>query len=386
MTRTGVATAARDFIQSAGAGGLMLIGVAIAAMVIANIPGLAEPYAALLGAPIGPLTVLLWINDGAMALFFLLVGLEIKRELIEGELASPARRRLPVIAATAGMAVPTAIYLLIAGGHPRLVAGWAIPAATDIAFAIGVLTLLGPRVPASLKLFLTTVAVVDDLGAVAIIALFYSHGIDWAALAAASGVLAIMAAMNRRDVVSLVPYLLAAALLWVLVLRSGVHATVAGVLAAALVPMGQDGHSPLHRLEHALAPWVNYGVLPLFAFANAGVSLAGVDLAVLTSPLVLAIVAGLVLGKPIGILGSIALASALGIARPPRSSSWGQLLGMAMLGGIGFTMSLFIGGLAFPGDAPLMREVKIGVLAGSTIAAIAGYAVLRLAAASARRH
>lgn len=371
---------------------MLLILAAVGAMVAAN-SSFADDYFHLLHletgpvlAPaIGPMTVHLWVNDGLMALFFLLVGLEIKRELIDGALANPADRRLPVVAAIAGMVVPAAIYLAIAGGEPALTRGWAIPAATDIAFAIGVMALLGKRVPAPLKLFLTTVAIVDDMGAVAIIALAYSHGLDLGALAAAAGTMAIMFAMNRRGVKSLPPYLIAFALLWFLVLLSGVHATIAGVLAAAFVPITpspaapDDAHSPLHVLEHGLSPWVNFAIVPIFGFANAGVALGG---APMTAPVVLAVAAGLFLGKQAGIFGAVWLADRSGFAKRPARSSWAQVYGASLLAGIGFTMSLFIGGLAFPGQPLLVDEVKIGVLAGSALAGIAGYLVLRFAPAS----
>jgi NhaA family Na+:H+ antiporter len=358
------------------AGGIALIAAAALAMLAANLPATRGAYAALLHIAAGPLTVHQWIDDGAMALFFLLVGLEIKRELLVGRLATPAARLLPFVAAGAGMAVPALVYLVIAGGSPGLARGWAIPAATDIAFAVGVMALLGPRVPVSLKLFLTAVAVVDDMGAVAIIALAYSHGLDAGALAAAVGVLALMAALNRRGVVALAPYLLLAALLWMLVLRSGVHATVAGVLAAFTIPLRPS----LHRLEHALAPWVAFAVVPLFAFANAGIGLAGVGPDAFGEPLVLGIAAGLFVGKQAGILGSIWLADRYGLAPRPAGASWRQVHGVALLGGIGFTMSLFIGQLAFPDDPLLGDRVKLGVLAGSLLAAACGYALLHRAA------
>ncbi len=356
------------------------MAAALAALVVANSP-LAGDYEVLFHVPLGPLDLIHWINDGLMAVFFLLVGLEIKRELVDGELANPADRRLPVIAATAGMIVPALVYLAIVRDG-SLARGWAIPAATDIAFAIGVMALLGKRVPASLKLFLATVAIVDDMGAVAIIAVAYSHGLNLAALAGAAGVLAIMAALNKGGVRHLAPYLIAAILLWYLVLISGVHATVAGVLAAAFIPVTRSpgapdaSESPLHRLEHALNPWVAFVIVPLFGFANAGVSLAG---ATLTAPLVAAITAGLFVGKQAGILGGIVMAERLGIARRPSGVSWTQLHGTALLAGIGFTMSLFIGGLAFPGHPELLADVKVGVLAGSLLSAVAGYLILRYA-------
>ena len=382
----------RAFLASDAAGGIALIAAAVVAMILANSPLAAGYEAALhlttgpvLAPAIGPMTVHLWINDGAMALFFLLVGLEIKRALIDGELADPARRRLPIVAAAAGMAVPALIFLAVTRHDPALRVGWAIPAATDIAFAVGVMALLGPRVSPQLKLFLTTVAIADDMGAVAIIAVAYSHGLDLGALAAAAGVLAIMAAMNRRGVVRLTPYLVATVLLWVLVLRSGVHATVAGVLAAVFVPIrGTPGAadaagSPLDRLEHALAPWIAFAVVPLFGLANAGVSFAGLGPHVLAEPLVIGIAAGLFVGKQLGMLGAVALSERLGIARRPAGTRWTEMYGVTLLAGIGFTMSLFIGGLAFPGDALRIDSIKIGVLTGSILSALAGYGVLRFA-------
>lgn len=380
-------SATRAFLASEAAGGIVLIGAAALAMLVANLPDVAPLYlhalhletGPVLSPHHGPMTVHGWINDGAMALFFLLVGLEIKREFVGGQLGTWQRRRLPVVAAAAGMAVPALAYLLIAGRDPALVRGWAIPAATDIAFAIGVLALLGKRAPTSLKLFLTTVAIVDDLGSVLIIALFYTAKLDWIALALAAGVLIAMVTLNRSGVKRLLPYLLLAMLLWFFVYRSGIHATVAGVLAAMAIPLGDRADSPLHRLEHGLHPWSAFLIVPLFGFANAGVSLAGVTPAVLLAPLPLGIALGLFLGKQIGIFGSIWIADRTGFAAKPGWSSWPQVYGVALLAGIGFTMSLFIGGLAFPGNPALADEVKIGVLAGSLLSAIAGYLVLRFA-------
>ena len=375
------------FLADEAAGGIVLIAAAALAMIAANSP-LALSYFHLLHletgpvlAPkLGPMTVHLWINDALMAVFFLLVGLEIKRELVGGELASANKRRLPVIAAIAGMTVPALLYLAVTGGAADVRSGWAIPAATDIAFAIGVLALAGPRVPASLKLFLTTVAIVDDMGAVAIIALFYTHGLALAALGGAVAVAVGMAALNRFGVKALWPYLIGFAALWYLVLLSGVHATIAGVVAAITIPCGgEDENSPLHRLEHALSPWVAFAIVPLFGFANAGVSLAGMSLATLAQPLVLGIALALFLGKQAGIFASIRLASAFRIAQPPEGASWAQIYGVALLCGVGFTMSLFIGGLAFPGNEAMIDQVKVGVLAGSIASALAGFAVLRWA-------
>ena len=379
--------ALRAFLHGEAAGGIVLIAAAALAMIAANWPATAHGYEALLHAQIGPtlapalgpMTVHLWINDGLMALFFLLVGLEIKREFVGGRLASADRRRLPFIAAVAGMAVPALVFLLVAGDTPGLQPGWAIPAATDIAFAIGVLALLGSRVPSSLKLLLTTVAIVDDMGAVAIIAIAYTDSIRVLALAGAGLALLVLYVLNRRQVMALWPYLLAGAALWLFVLQSGVHATIAGVMTAMLVPIRRDAAgSPLHRLEHALHPWSAFAIVPLFGFANAGVSLTGVGLETFAQPLVLGIALGLFLGKQTGILAAIWGADRLGIARRPAGVSWGQLYGMALIAGIGFTMSLFIGGLAFA-DPAQIDAVKIGVLAGSIASALAGAAVLVIA-------
>jgi NhaA family Na+:H+ antiporter len=385
-------SALREFLASESAGGMLLIFAAILAMIVANSPLGALYHDAIhavtgpvLTDKLGPMTVHLWINDGLMAIFFLLVGLEIKREFVDGRLASWDRRRLPFIAAAAGMAVPAAIYMLFAGKEADLVQGWAIPAATDIAFAMGVLALLGKRAPTSLKLFLVTVAIVDDMGAVAIIALFYTAKINLVALAAAAAILGLMFAMSRLRVRSLPLYLLMFALLWYAMLLSGVHATIAGVLAAMAIPFDRtpgapdSATSPLHRLEHGLHPWVAFAIVPLFGFANAGVDVSGLTAEQIFAPLPLGIAAGLFLGKQIGIFGSVWLSVKLGIAGRLRGATWLQVYGVAMLCGIGFTMSLFIGGLAFPGDPLLVEEAKIGILMGSLAAALAGYAVLRLA-------
>jgi NhaA family Na+:H+ antiporter len=334
---------------------------------------------------LGPMTVHLWINDGLMAIFFLLVGLEIKRELVDGRLSSWERRRLPAIAAAAGMAVPAVVYLWFARGDPALADGWAIPAATDIAFAIGVLALLGKRAPTSLKLFLVTVAIVDDMGAVAIIALVYTSGISLAALVCAALILALMWGLGKAGVRSLPIYMLCFLALWYAILLSGVHATIAGVLAAFMIPIRRtpgapDAHdSPLHRLEHALHPWSAYLIVPLFGFANAGVAMPGGGVSALLAPLPLGIAAGLFLGKQIGIFGSLWICVRMGWASRPRGATWLQIYGVALLCGIGFTMSLFIGGLAFPGAPTHVEEAKIGILTGSLLSAIAGYAVLRFA-------
>jgi NhaA family Na+:H+ antiporter len=373
----------RGFLDSEAAGGLLLMAAAALAMAVAN-SGLGSRYHAALHAPLGPLPVVDWINDGLMPLFFLLVGLEIKREFVDGHLSTWTDRRLPLIAAVAGMALPALIFLLVTAGVPGLARGWAIPAATDIAFALAVLALLGSRAPTSLKLLLTTIAIADDMGAVAIIALAYTATIKLAALAAAAVILLVMLVLNRRGETRLWPYLLLAVALWLAVLLSGVHATIAGVLAALTIPVRRsagtpdDAASPLHRLEHGLQPWVALGIVPLFGFANGGVALGGLDRDDLFGPLPLAIAAGLFLGKQIGIFASVQLAVAMGIASRPAGASWLQVYGMAMLCGIGFTMSLFIGGLAFA-DPVLGEAVKIGVLGGSLLSAVAGYLLLRFA-------
>jgi len=379
----------RAFFASEAAGGILLIGATALALFAAN-GASGETYRRFLHLPAGhlpgwgPTDVHFWINDGLMAIFFLFVGLEIKRGLVAGHLRDPASRRLPLIAAAAGMALPALIYLLAAGTGP-LARGWAIPSATDIAFAIGVLTLLGSRVPASLKLFLTSVAIADDLGAVVIIATVYTAELSWTALGAAALIVLALALLGRRGVTRLWPFLIGAVLLWYALLMSGVHATIAGVLAAATVPLRpspdapEDEESPVHRLEHALAPWVGFGIVPLFGFANAGVNLEGLTFADLFAPLPLGVALGLFLGKQFGIFGAVRLAARLGLAKAPEGATWLQVYGVALLCGIGFTMSLFIGTLAFPGAPELAEAAKIGILAGSLLSALAGFTVLRLA-------
>jgi NhaA family Na+:H+ antiporter len=364
--------------------GILLICVAIAALAVAN-SALSHTYHGLFHGilawtPIAKLNTLhLWINDGMMAIFFFVVGLEVKRELIAGNLADPAQRRLPVMAAAAGMAAPAAVYLLLAGGEPNLDRGWAIPAATDIAFAMGVIGLLGSRVPPSLRVFLLTVAIVDDIGAVAIIAVFYTANIELAWLIGSLTVLGIMLAMNRMRVDRIWPYVLMAVVLWYCVLNSGVHATIAGVVAALMVPMRRrDGNSLLENLEHGLVGWNAFLIVPLFGFANAGVDVSDLGVDGLLAPLPLAVGAGLFLGKQAGIFGIIVIADKLGIARRPDHATWPEIWGVSILCGIGFTMSLFIGELAFPGYRLLIDEAKIGILTGSFFSAVLGYTVLRM--------
>lgn len=391
MVRHGPRSALRDFLESEASGGLLLIAAAVIALIAANLSATHDLYehfihtrtGPTLSSALGPMTVHLWVNDGLMALFFLLVGLEIKREALDGQLSNPADRRLPILAAAAGMAIPALVYLAITRSVDGLSRGWAIPAATDIAFAIGVLALLGRRAPASLKLFLTTVAIVDDMGAVAIIAAVYTESVNLIAMGGAALVLAAMFAMNRIGVRRLWPYWLGFALLWYLILLSGVHATLAGVLAALTIPIKRTPgapdaeDSPLHRLEHGLHPWVAYAIVPLFGFVNAGVALGG---APIFAPLPMGIAAGLFIGKQLGVFGAVWGAVRLGWASKPAGASWAQIYGVALLCGIGFTMSLFIGGLAFAGRPDLMDAAKIGILCGSLVSALAGWAVLRFCA------
>lgn len=373
------------FVGDASAG-ILLILVAAAAMLAAN-SALGETYHGLFHdtlawTPIPKLDTLhLWINDGLMAIFFFVVGLEVKREWIEGQLSSAEQRRLPVLAAVAGMIVPAAIYYAFVTGEgaDQLVRGWAIPAATDIAFAMGVLGLLGNRVPASLRLFLLTVAIVDDIGAVLVIAFFYTANLKVVWLVAAALTVAVMLGLNRARVSSYWPYILLALVLWYFVLNSGVHATIAGVMAALTIPMrGKDNDTMLEHLEHGLAPWSAYLVVPVFGFANAGVSFAGLGMEALLDPLPLAIAAGLFLGKQVGIFGIVFTADKLGIANRPENASWPEIWGVSILCGIGFTMSLFVSGLAFTGNDLLIEEAKIGILLGSLISSVVGYTILRM--------
>lgn len=374
----------RQFLDNEASGGLVLMAVAVLAIITANSP-LAATYFAALHAYIGPLSLHHWVNDALMAMFFLLVGLEIKREMLDGQLSNWRRRLLPGAAAAGGMIVPALIYIAFNLEHPAGLRGWAIPTATDIAFALGVLSLLGPRVPASLKIFLAALAIIDDLGAVLVIALFYTAELNLYALGGAAVVVAGLATLNRLGVVRLSPYLLLGAVLWVLVLLSGIHATLAGVILALTIPLkrtpgapeASHAASPLHKLEHALHKPVAFLIVPIFGFANAGVSFAGITPAVLLEPLTLGVAVGLALGKLIGVLGSVALLVKSGLAGLPATASWGQTTGVALLCGIGFTMSLFIGLLAFD-DPALQDRVKFGILAGSLVAGLGGYTILRV--------
>jgi NhaA family Na+:H+ antiporter len=383
--------AIREFLKLESASGILLVIAGALAMVAANTL-LAGWYEALLSTHFKiqfgtfaldkPLVV--WINDLLMAIFFLLVGLEIKREVVMGELSDGAKVALPAIAALGGMLVPAAIYAWINWGDPVGIRGWAIPSATDIAFALGVLSLFGERVPVGLKIFLMTLAVLDDLGAIVIIALFYTSDLSLAALMLAGLAVATLFVLNRFGVTRIAPYILVGLVLWVCVLKSGVHATLAGVVTALFVPARDPAHPqhpPLTRLEHALHPWVAFGILPIFAFANAGVSLAGLSLEDLLQPIPLGIMLGLVVGKQVGVFSFSWLAVKLGLARLPSGVDFRQIYGAAIICGIGFTMSLFIGMLAFENAASdeVIVIDRLGVLAGSLISAVVGYVVLHLA-------
>src|SRR5215213_1344568 len=379
------ASALRELLKSEAGGGIVLMAAAAAALAMANSP-LAPAYFGVLQTYVGGLSILHWINDALMAVFFLLVGLEIKREFLDGQLSTWPRRILPGVAEAGGMAGPALIYVALNASNAETMRGWAIPTATDIAFALGVLSLLGSRVPASLKVFLTALAIIDDLGAVAIIAVFYTGDLSFLNLGLAAAVAAVLTAMNARGVIRLWPYLLLGVALWFFVLRSGVHATIAGVALAFTIPLhatpGRPDDmvgSPLHRLEHGLHRWVAFLVVPLFGFANAGVSFAGVTADALADHLTLGVALGLVVGKLVGVFGAAALTIRAGLADVPMGAGWGQLVGVSLLCGIGFTMSLFIGLLAFADDPLLQSEVKIGILLGSGAAGILGYAVLRVA-------
>jgi NhaA family Na+:H+ antiporter len=380
----------RTFLNNEAAGGIVLMAVAVLALIIAN-SALAPGYFRILKTEVLSLSVLHWINDALMAVFFLLVGLEIKREMLDGQLSSWPRRALPGIAALGGMVVPALIYVAVNWSTPETLRGWAIPAATDIAFALGVLALLGSRVPPSLKIFLTALAIIDDLGAVLIIALFYTGDLSVAMLAGAGVCLLALIALNRAGAMVLGPYLALGAMLWFFVLQSGVHATVAGVMLAMTVPLRrspgrpQPSDSPLHNLEHALHPWVAFAIVPIFGFANAGVSFDGVSPSVLHEAVPLGVGLGLLVGKQIGVFASAWAAIRSGLADLPANATSAQCYGVAVLCGIGFTMSLFIGALAFPYSPELVDATKLGVLSGSALSALVGYTILRLARPQARR-
>lgn len=370
--------------RSEAAAGLLLIGSAAAALGLANSP-LASNYLDFLHVELGPsmprygvLSIHEWVADGLMALFFLLVGLEVKREWYEGRLATPEARRLPVVAAVAGMAIPAAVYLLAVKFDAGTLRGWAIPAATDIAFVVGLLALLGRHAPPALRLLLVTIAIVDDIGAVAIIALAYTDDLNGVALGAAAAIAAIMATMGLLGIRKLWPFMIGFLALWLLTLASGVHATIAGVIAALTIPLAvNETHSPLKHLEHKLHPWVVFGIVPLFGFVSAGVQFPG-EFSAFANPVTLAVALGLVVGKQLGIFGAVYACAKMGTCPKPMGLTWPQLYGGSLLCAVGFTMSLFIGALAFPGQSELIDAAKLGTLSGSLVAAILGCLVLRL--------
>lgn len=364
------------------AGGVVLILAAIAALLVANSPlqtwyeaALQSPLSITLGGSGLTKPLILWINDGLMAVFFFLIGLELKREVLEGKLRRPSDIVLPGLAAVGGMVVPALIYLAFNWGGA--VDGWAIPTATDIAFALGVLALVGRGLPVGLKTFLLTLAILDDLGAILIIAIFYTDHLNLTYLGLALFPLAGLLALNRARAARIAPALLLGTILWVLVLKSGVHATLAGVVTAFFIPLhDRHGKSPLHSLEHGLQPYVAFLIVPIFAFANSGLSLQGMTLATLGQPLTLGIAGGLLVGKFVGVMLATGLMVRAGLAQLPHGANWAHMAGIALLAGIGFTMSLFIGGLSF-GEGPEMNQVRLGVLAASAVAAVAGFILLR---------
>ncbi|HDM8216200.1 Na+/H+ antiporter NhaA [Vibrio campbellii] len=368
----------RDFFKMESAGGILLVIAAAIAMTIANSP-LGESYQAMLHTYVFGMSVSHWINDGLMAVFFLLIGLEVKRELLEGALKSKETAIFPAIAAVGGMLAPALVYVAFNAGDPEAISGWAIPAATDIAFALGIMALLGKRVPISLKVFLLALAIIDDLGVVVIIALFYTGDLSTMALLVGFVMTGVLFMLNAKEVTKLTPYMIVGAILWFAVLKSGVHATLAGVVIGFAIPLkGKKGeHSPLKHMEHALHPYVAFGILPLFAFANAGISLEGVSMSGLTSMLPLGIALGLLIGKPLGIFTFSWAAVKLGIAKLPQGVNFIHIFAVSVLCGIGFTMSIFISSLAFANVSPEFDTyARLGILMGSTTAAIIGYALL----------
>jgi NhaA family Na+:H+ antiporter len=385
----------RRFMRLESAGGVTLLAAAVLAMILKNSP-LGDSYVALLEITaevrVGSLGVdkplFLWINDGLMAVFFFLVGMEIKREAVEGYLSERSQIVLPGLAALGGMIVPAAIYVACTWGDSQALAGWAIPTATDIAFALGVLALLGTRAPVALKVFLMTLAILDDLGAIIVIALFYTADLSLGSLGVAAVACSVLAILNRLGVKRIAPFIVTGLILWTAVLKSGVHATLAGVVTGLAIPArAADEHAvpPLRHLVHELHPWVAFGILPLFAFANAGVALGDFNVDKLLSPLPLGIIAGLFIGKQLGVFAFAALAIRLGLARLPTGTSWTQLYGAAVLCGIGFTMSLFIGGLAFAeAGVGYARADRLAIIIGSLVSGLLGYGILRFASARTR--
>jgi NhaA family Na+:H+ antiporter len=391
-----IITTIKDFLRLESASGLLLVAAAILAMIIQNSPAshlygdlLNIPIAVQIGAFAIAKPLLLWINDGLMAVFFFLVGLEIKREVLDGELSNPQQIVLPAIAAIGGMAVPAGIYIMFNIGDPVALKGWAIPAATDIAFALGVLSLLGDRVPPALKLFLLTLAIIDDLGAIIIIALFYTDGLSLSSLLVAAAAIIALYMMNKRGVLSISSYLLVGLILWAAVLKSGVHATLAGVLLAFFIPLRTPDpaqQSPLRNLEHDLHPAVAFAILPIFAFANTGISLTGLTPADLLDPIPLGIAAGLLIGKLVGVFGCAWISIKTGLAKLPDRSTWLDMFGVSVLCGIGFTMSLFISSLAFEQGTHNIADDRLGILVGSLLSALIGYTILRYSLARKAAH
>lgn len=370
----------KDFFKMESAGGIILVIAAALAMLVANSP-LNETYQGVLYSYVAGMSVEHWVNDGLMAIFFLLIGLEVKRELLEGALKSRETAIFPAIAAVGGMVAPALVYVLFNYSNPEALQGWAIPAATDIAFALGIMALLGNRVPVSLKVFLLALAIIDDLGVVVIIALFYTSDLSTLALAVGFVMTGLLFYLNHKKVTSLKWYLLVGAVLWFAVLKSGVHATLAGVVIGFAIPLkGKAGeHSPLKHLEHALHPYSSFLILPIFAFANAGVSLEGISLSTLGTALPMGIAMGLLIGKPLGIFTFSYVAVKTGVAKMPEGITFKNIFAVSILCGIGFTMSMFIASLAFTGDAAALNtHARLGILMGSSVAAVLGYAMLRL--------
>lgn len=370
----------RNFFKLESAGGIILVIAAVVAMTIANSP-LNDVYQGVLHSYVMGMSVSHWINDGLMAVFFLLIGLEVKRELLEGALKSRETAIFPAIAAVGGMLAPALIYVLFNAGDPEAIQGWAIPAATDIAFALGIMALLGKRVPVSLKVFLLALAIIDDLGVVVIIALFYTSDLSTMALVVGFIMTAVLFVMNAKHVTKISLYTVVGLILWVAVLKSGVHATLAGVVIGFAIPLkGKVGeHSPLKHMEHALHPYVAFAILPLFAFANAGISLDGVSMSGLASTLPLGVALGLLVGKPLGIFSFSVAAVKLGVAKLPEGINFKHIFAVSILCGIGFTMSIFISSLAFgSAHADYDTYARLGILMGSTTAAILGYVLLRM--------
>ncbi len=381
-----VSAALKDFLKQESAGGIVLMAAAALALIIANSP-LAPFYfdtlATKLNVSFGAFAIdkslILWINDGLMAIFFFLIGLEVKREIVDGQLSSWNKASLPLAAAIGGMALPALVFVAFNWNSPDTIGGWAIPAATDIAFALGILSLLGPRVPVAMKALLLAIAVIDDIGAITVIALFYTSEVKVDMLLAGGAMLALLFLVNRYRASTAIPYVLLTVIMWVFVLKSGVHATLAGVTAAMMVPMtARDGTPLLENMEHGLHKWIAFVVIPIFGFANAGVRLIGISPADLLAPLPLGIALGLLIGKQIGIVGFAWIAVKSGFASLPEGVGWRKIHGLSLLAAIGFTMSLFIGNLAFA-DPAQVDAVKIGVLAGSLVAALSGYFLLKAA-------